>query len=156
MCYSIFSITGPHHLPVMTASEVNEIHGMSPECSVKNGTPIPTTAASLSSSLNQQGVNVCSPNEQGLSRASNVAFISMPPMHINEQVEPVNLQNVQMHGGGTDSKSFSEPTGCRGSSGTTNNKNKDSVASSQIGLYAQRNYFSPHWSIEAVEKALEV
>ncbi|KAG4382809.1 hypothetical protein AAZX31_14G152500 [Glycine max] len=77
----------------------------------------------------------------------------MPPMHINEQVEPGDLRIVPMYDGGIDSKSFSEPTGCRGSS--VINKNKDSVPCGQIGLSGQKNYFSPHWSVEAVEKALE-
>ncbi|KAJ1384391.1 Ribonuclease II/R, conserved site [Sesbania bispinosa] len=138
--------------PSSSASEVNETHGVSSECPGKNGAPTHTTA-SLSNSLKQQGVNVCSPNEQGLFKASNVACISMPPLHNSEQVEPVDLQNMKIHGGGIDSKSFSEPTGWRGSSGT--NKNKDSVPCSQIGPCAQKNYFSPHWSAEVVEKALE-
>ncbi|XP_061341904.1 DIS3-like exonuclease 2 [Gastrolobium bilobum] len=138
--------------PSSSASEVNETHGMSSECLGKIETPAHTTV-SLSSSLKQQGLNVCSPNEQGLSKASNVAFISMPPMHIDEQVEPVDLQNMQIHGGGIGSRTFSEPIGCRGSSGT--NKSKDSVPCSQIGHCPQRNYFSPHWSVEAIEKALE-
>ena len=65
-----------------------------------------------------------------------------------------DLRIVPMYDGGIDSKSFSEPTGCRGSS--VINKNKDSVPCGQIGLSGQKNYFSPHWSVEAVEKALEV
>ncbi|KAK7275680.1 hypothetical protein RIF29_16801 [Crotalaria pallida] len=133
-----------------SASEVNEVHGVSSDCSERNGTPIQSTVASLYSSPNQHGVNAPSPNEQGLSRASNVASVSMPPMNINEQVEPVDLQNMKNEGG-IGSKSFSEPTGWRGSPGTTNNKIKDSVPYGQVG----RNYFSPHWSIEAVAKASE-
>jgi len=135
---------------VMIASEVNEAQGVSPE-SGKIGTPT-HASPSFGSSLKQ--VNVCSPNEQGLSKSSNVAFNSMPPMHINEQVEPGDLRIVPMYDGGIDSKSFSEPTGCRGSS--VINKNKDSVPCGQIGLSGQKNYFSPHWSVEAVEKELEV
>ncbi|XP_027330539.1 DIS3-like exonuclease 2 isoform X2 [Abrus precatorius] len=136
--------------PSPSASEVNEAHEVLSESLEKIGIATNTTT-SLSSSLKQ--VNICSPNEQGLSKASNVAFVSMPPMHINEQGETGGLQNIQISGGGIDSKSVSEPTGCRGSSGT--NRNKDSVPCSQIGFCAQRNYFSPHWSVEAVEKALE-
>lgn len=135
---------------VMIASEVNEAQGVSPE-SGKIGTPT-HASPSLGNSLKQ--VNVCSSNEQGLSKASNVAFISIPPMHINEQVEPGDLRILPMCGGGIDSNSFSEPTGCRGSSGI--NKNKDSVPCGQIGLCGQEKYFSPHWSVEAVEKELEV
>ncbi|KAK7321038.1 hypothetical protein VNO77_31146 [Canavalia gladiata] len=131
------------------SSSVNEAHEVSMESLGKTGIPTQTTE-SLGSSLKQGNV---SPNEQGLSKASNVAFISMPPIHINEQVETGDLQNMLLHGGGIDSKSFSEPTGCRGSSGI--NKNKDSVPCSQLGPFSQRSYFSPHWSAEAVEEALE-
>ncbi|RDX66090.1 DIS3-like exonuclease 2, partial [Mucuna pruriens] len=136
--------------PSFSASDVNEAQGVSLESSGKIGTPT-DASASFSSSLKQ--VNVCSPSEQGSSKESNAAFSSMPPMHINEQVEPCDLQIVPMHGGGVDSKSFSEPAGWKGSSGT--NKSKDSVPCCQIGLCGQKNYFSSHWSAEAVEKALE-
>jgi len=113
----------------------------------------PTHAStSLVSSLKQ--VNVGSPNEQGLSNASNVTFTSMPPMHINEQVASGELRIVPVYGGGVDSKSFSEPAGCRGSSGI--NKNKDSIPCGPIRNCGQKSYFSPHLSLEAVEKALEV
>ncbi|KAL2317774.1 hypothetical protein Fmac_031650 [Flemingia macrophylla] len=135
--------------PSSSASEVNEAQGVLPD-SGKIGT-LADASASLSSS--QKQVNVSSTNEQGFSTASNDAFISMPPMHVNEQVEHVDLRIVPMRGRGIDSISFSEPTGWRGSSGT--NKNKDSVPCGQIGFCAQKTYFSPHWSVEAVEMALE-
>ncbi|KAK7385223.1 hypothetical protein VNO78_30937 [Psophocarpus tetragonolobus] len=135
--------------PSSSASEVNEAQGVSPD-SGKIGTPN-QAAASLGSSLKQ--VNVCASTQQELSKVSNVEFLSMPPMHINEQVEPDDLQIVPMYGGGIDSKSFSESTGYRGSLGV--NKNKDPVPYGQIGFCGQKNYFTPHWSIESVEKALE-
>ncbi|OIW02421.1 hypothetical protein TanjilG_05014 [Lupinus angustifolius] len=148
-----------NHVPSTTASEVSKNNGLSLECSEKNGTPTHnTTAAALRSSTNQEGVDVTSLDEQGLSRSSDVAFVSMPQMHINEQVEYLGLQDsevMQMHRGGTGSKSFSEPTVCRGSSGTNTNKKKESVPCGQIGHYGQRTYFSPHWSMDAVEKAIE-
>ncbi|XP_017430485.1 DIS3-like exonuclease 2 isoform X4 [Vigna angularis] len=132
-----------------TASEVNEAQGMLPD---SGKIEQPTHAStSLEGSLKQ--VNVGSSNEQGLSNASNVAFTSMPPMHINEQVESVDLRIVPVYGGGIDSKSFSEPAGCRGSSGI--NKNKDTVPCSPIRICGQKCIFSPHLSLEAVEKALE-
>lgn len=138
---------------VLIASEVIETNGVSPECLGKNETPTLATG-SLSNSLKEHGVNVCFRNGQGLSKASNVEFISLPPMHINDQVEPVDMQNMQTHGGGIDSKSFFEPTGCREPLGI--NKKTDSVPCSQIGICAQRIFFCPHWSVEAVEKGLEV
>jgi len=113
----------------------------------------PTHAStSLEGSLKQ--VNVGSPNEQGLSNAFNVAFTSMPPMHVNEQVESCDLRIVPIYGGGVNSKSFSEPAGCRGSAGIS--KNKDSVPCGPIRICGQKSYFSPHLSLEVVEKALEV
>lgn len=127
----------------MIASEVKETPGGSSECLGKNDTPVPSTASS-SNPLKQQGTNVYSTNEQVLPQASNFVFGSVPPMLINEHVQPV-LQNIQMPGGGIDSISLSDPTGCRGSSGR-NSKTK----------YPLGKYFSPHWSQEAVEKALEV
>jgi DIS3-like exonuclease 2 len=126
---------------------------VSPECSGKNGTPT-QSSGSFSNSLKQQGVIVSSSNEQELSKAPIVESISMPLMHPNDQGVPVDLQNMQIHEGGIVSKPFSEPIGCVGSSATY--KKNDSSPYSQIGLSGQRSYFSPHWPVEAVEKALEV
>lgn len=137
---------------IASCNSVNETHGVSSEYSGNTGTPTHATALSNNPSLKQQEVKICSPNEQGLSRASNVAFTSMPPMHINEhQMDPVGLQNMELHNGGVCSKSCSEPVG---SSGTC--ANEVLFPSNQTGVSAQRNYYSPHWSNEAVEKALEV
>lgn len=143
-------ILGVFFFCYLIASEVNEAQGMLPD---SGKIEKPTHAStSLEGSLKQ--VNVGSSNEQGLSNASNVAFTSMPPMHINEQVESVDLRIVPVYGGGIDSKSFSEPAGCRGSSGI--NKNKDTVPCGPIRICGQKCIFSPHLSLEAVEKALEV
>ncbi|KAL9315709.1 hypothetical protein ACSQ67_016710 [Phaseolus vulgaris] len=132
-----------------SASEANEAQGMLPD-SGKIETPT-HASTSLEGSLKQ--VNVGSPNEQGLSNAFNVAFTSMPPMHVNEQVESCDLRIVPIYGGGVNSKSFSEPAGCRGSAGIS--KNKDSVPCGPIRICGQKSYFSPHLSLEVVEKALE-
>ncbi|KAI4337787.1 hypothetical protein L6164_016162 [Bauhinia variegata] len=138
-----------------SASSVNEIPMVSSECSGNSKTTRPThvTASSSNSLSKQQGVNVSAPNEEGLSRASNVSFISMPPMHINEQVDPADLQNIQTNDGGTFSKSSSEPTDCRVPSGIYTNK--DLFSSSQTGVCVQRSFYSSHWSLDAIEKALE-
>ncbi|CAK8537416.1 unnamed protein product [Lathyrus sativus] len=130
--------------------EVNEAVVVSSESSLKNGMAS-QTSGSVSNSRKQQGVIALSPNEQGLSEAPSVESISMPLIHFND----VDLQNKQIiHEGGVVSKPFSEPISCLVSSGT--NKKKDSVPCSQFGFNGQINYFSPHWSIDAVEKALEV
>ncbi|CAI8585464.1 unnamed protein product [Vicia faba] len=138
---------------LQSASEVNEAVGVSPECSGINGTDS-LTSGSVGNSMKQLGVIVLPPNEQELSEAPSVGSISMP---LNDRVVPLDLQNTQIHEGGIVSKPFSEPICCLGSPGT--NKKKDSVPCSQIGVTGgvsgQRNYFSPHWSVEAVEKALD-
>lgn len=131
-------------------SEVNEAVGVSSECSGKNGTTT-QTSGSVGNSSKQPGVIVLPPNEQVLSEALNVGSISMP---LNDQVVPVDLRNMHIQEEGVVSKPFSEPDCCLGSSGT--DKKKDSVPCRQIGVTGQRNYFSPYWSAEAVEKALDV
>lgn len=131
-----FSFTDPHCFLVGVASEVNEAIGVSSECFEKNGTPTQTTG-SFSNSLKQQGVNVSSSNEQGLSKASIVESVSTVLTHLNDRVEPVDMKNMQIHEGGIDPKLCLVPC-------------------SPMHLNAQRNYFSPHWSVEAVEKELEV
>ncbi|KAI9106402.1 hypothetical protein K1719_021930 [Acacia pycnantha] len=129
----------------------NEMHGLLSECSGNIRTPIHADALSSDSSLRQQEIKICSPNEQGLSRASNVSFTSMPPLHFNErQKDPLDLQNIQRNGGGVWSKSCSEPV-----DSSITYTNKDLVPSGQTEVCVQRNYYSPHWSMETVEKALE-
>lgn len=75
-------------------------------------------------------------------------------MHINEQEDPVDLPNMEIRGAGMFSKSCCQLTACQESSGTYTKK--DSFLSGQIEASVQRNYFSPHWSMVAVEKAVEV
>ncbi|XP_058757903.1 uncharacterized protein LOC131631143 [Vicia villosa] len=53
------------------------------------------------------------------------------------------------------SKTFSEPDCCLESSGTDKKNDSVSVPCRQIGVTGRRNYFSPHWSVEAVEKELD-
>ncbi|KAI4307300.1 hypothetical protein L6164_030504 [Bauhinia variegata] len=123
----------------------------SSDCSGNNKTLTHVTASASNSLLKQQ--NAFPLNEQGSSTASKVAFISMPPIHINEQLDNTDLQNTQMHGGRICSKSSCDPTACRAPSGIYTNK--DSFPSGQTGFCVQRSYFSSHWSMDAIEKALE-
>ncbi|KAK4276759.1 hypothetical protein QN277_014870 [Acacia crassicarpa] len=129
----------------------NEAHGLVSECSGNIRTPIHADALLSDSSLRQQEIKICSPNEQGLSTATNVSFTSVPPLHFNEhQMDPPDLQTIQRNGGGVCSKPCSEPV-----DSSIIHTNKDLVPSGQTGVYVQRNYYSPHWSMEIVEKALE-
>lgn len=125
---------------------------MSSECSGNIREPILAAPLSSDHSMKQQGFKICSPDEEGLSRASNVSFTSMPPMHfIEHQMDQLDLQNIQSTGGGVCSKSRSEPVGS--SAAYTN---KDVAPTGQAGVCGQRSYYRPHWSMEAIEKALEV
>ena len=98
-------------------------------------------------------------NERHLPRASDVAFISLPTMHINEQAAPPegrSMQNQQLnysdYCGTMISKSCPEMTACNESIGSY--ASKDCLLSHQI--CHQRKYFASHWSIESVNEALEV
>ncbi|GFS29599.1 ribonuclease II/R family protein [Actinidia rufa] len=98
-------------------------------------------------------------NEQHLPRACDVAFISLPTMHINEQAAPLegrSMQNQQLnssdYGGTMISKPCPETTACKESIGSY--ASKDCLLSHQI--CHQRKYFASHWSIESVNEALEV
>ncbi|XP_028085092.1 DIS3-like exonuclease 2 isoform X1 [Camellia sinensis] len=87
-------------------------------------------------------------NMERLPKASNVAFNSLPTMDINEQEAPQegNMQNQQVFsadfGGRKFSKSCPETLVCEESMWSYANKDL-------------RKYFAPHWSVEAVNEALE-
>lgn len=93
-------------------------------------------------------------NEQQLPRASNIAFNSLPTMHMNEQVatqEDISLQNQHFfssdHGGRMYSKSCPVTVTCEESTG--------SIGSNDFLLPHQRNFFASHWPSESVDEALE-
>lgn len=109
---------------------------MSPECSGKNGTPV-QPSGSVSNSL--------APSDDP---------ISIPLIPYNGPVAPADMQKMLLHLRTLVLQNSPEPVGCLESSGT--NEKKDSARYSKFGLSGQRNYFSPHWSVEVVEKALEV
>lgn len=94
-------------------------------------------------------------NEQQLSRASNIAFNSLPTMRVNEQAatqEGISMQNQHFFpsdfGDRMYSKSCPVTVTCEESIGSIGTK--DSL------LPRQRNFFAPHWSSESVNEALEV
>jgi hypothetical protein len=115
--------------------------------------------ASLSnSSSKQQGVYMHHPNEHGLTGVSDVAFYSMPSMHISEQVDSLELlsipnQCVSDFGRRVFSQSCPEPLACGGFPGTFTNK--DLCPFPHIEG-SQNFFFDPHWSMEAVNEALKV
>jgi len=110
--------------------------GVSPECSGKNGTAV-QPSGSVSNSL--------APSDDP---------ISIPLIPYNGPVAPAEMQKMPLLLRRMVLENSPEPVGFFESSGT--NEKKDSARYSKFGLSSQRNYFSPHWSVEAVEKALEV
>ncbi|CAL5338930.1 unnamed protein product [Camellia sinensis] len=98
------------------------------------------------------------PNEQQLPRACNVAFNSLPTIHINEQIAPQEVRSMQNQllfssdsGGRMLLKSYPKTIACEESMGLY--ASKDFLMSQQT--CHQRKYFAPHWSVESVNEALE-
>lgn len=104
----------------------------------------------------------CSSVNEVCQETSDVAFNSVPAMHINEQLvlqESKSIQqNQQMlpsdYNGKVLSEQFQAQNACEASMGL--NLNMDYPLPQQIEYYAQRKYFASHWSTEAVTAALEV
>ncbi|CAL5427632.1 unnamed protein product [Camellia sinensis] len=98
------------------------------------------------------------PNEQQLPGACDVAFNSLPTIHINEQIAPQEVRSMQNQllfssdsGGRMLLKSYPKTIACEESMGLY--ASKDFLMSQQT--CHQRKYFSPHWSVESVNEALE-
>ncbi|XP_028111426.1 inactive exonuclease DIS3L2-like [Camellia sinensis] len=98
------------------------------------------------------------PNEQQLPGACNVAFNSLPTIHINEQIAPQEVRSMQNQllfssdsGGRMLLKSYPKTIACEESMGLY--ASKDFLMSQQT--CHQRKYFAPHWSVESVNEALE-
>ncbi|XP_062098740.1 DIS3-like exonuclease 2 isoform X2 [Humulus lupulus] len=109
----------------------------------------------VTTSLRQHKLETRPLDEHGFSNASNVAFNSMPPMHINGQANLEDMQSAQNRishpsdpCGKMFSKSCFEPVICEGSC-------KGFPSQHLMEGYAQKKFFSPHWSLEAVNDALE-
>ncbi|XP_052204958.1 DIS3-like exonuclease 2 isoform X2 [Diospyros lotus] len=91
-------------------------------------------------------------NEQALPRASNVAFNSLPTMHIIEhgashEDRSVHEQQLVASGAKMFSRSFPDTI--------TGEESTESCATKYFLLYHQRKYFTPHWSPSAINEALE-
>lgn len=115
----------------------------------------------VTTSLRQHKLETCPPDEHGFANASNVAFSSLPPMHINGRANLEDMQNSQnqiSHPSDPDgkmfSKSCSESITYEGSSDSFMNQGFPSPF--RMEGHAQKKYFSPHWSLEAINDALEV
>lgn len=133
------------------ATSVNETRGESSN-SLGNGSKTKIHTLSMSCSTSRQLESDVSPlSEHGPSTASNIAFNSMPTMHVNKQAE--NLLPPGL-GGLMIAKSCPEPIDGRGPVGKCTNK--DFIGFNLFDGHAQSKNFAPHWSMEAVNVALEV
>lgn len=140
---------------VASYSAVNEIRGEAAE-SVGSA----KTTNNATTSLKQQKLEAHPQNDNILMNASNVAFKSLPTMHINEQASPEDVQILQNRnpqssepGGRILSKSCPEPISCVESSESFMNKD---FSTHQMESCAQKKYFASHWSLNAVNDAIEV
>ncbi|KAH7567896.1 hypothetical protein ACOSP7_009869 [Xanthoceras sorbifolium] len=142
---------------VSASTSVNEIHGETTQC-LKNGNKSKNLTSSGSYSAGrQQGLDLHASNELELTSASNVAFSSMPTMHINEpdSVEARSMQNQPVLpdlAGRVFSKSCPDPV--VGDSPYWAYTNKNWNLYHQNEGYGQSKIFAAHWSVEAVNEAL--
>ncbi|KAF2291432.1 hypothetical protein GH714_024024 [Hevea brasiliensis] len=88
--------------------------------------------------------------EHGLTSVSNVAFNSMPTMHINEEVEHILPSDL---GGQTFSRSCPEPMA--GGVPLGRCMNKDLLPFYHFDDNSRGKIFAPHWSMEATNEAVE-
>ncbi|KAF8411801.1 hypothetical protein HHK36_004360 [Tetracentron sinense] len=142
-------------------SSVNKIHGDASEC-LGNGSSSDYVSLSMNTSSSKQfGLEVHASDDHGLTRASNVAFNSLPTMHVTgvaASVEVGSMQGQHVFPSDLDEKLFSKSCPekiCREvASGSF--LNKEFLHSHQSeGCDMQRKYFAPHWSVEAVNEALK-
>lgn len=118
------------------------------------------TANHATTSLKQQKLEAHSQNENITTKASNVAFKSLPTMHINdkanlEDVQILQNQNLQPSkpGGRILSKFCPDSIVCKESSESFMN---NVFPTKQMESCAQKKYFAPHWSLNDVNDAIEV
>lgn len=131
-------------------NSVNEARGES-SGSLKNEDKTKSLTSSMGCSSSKQESEMAS-NEQTPDRASEVAFSSMPTMHINEQAGS-GFDDTAVGGDGrTFSISCPEPTTHAGSSKMCID---DFLPSHQVEGFARKKLFTPYWPIEAVHEALE-
>lgn len=150
-----------HNLSSSACSLMNEISGEQSQCSGSCSTinyVIPSEHYWLSG---QNGCDNHDPKEYEQPKACEVAFSSLPAMHISEETSSSDVRTMQNQdvvpsdpgppGGKICSKSCPEPASCSNGSFAY----KVSLPRCEIEAYPQRKYFAPHWSMEFVTKALQ-
>ncbi|XP_050363087.1 DIS3-like exonuclease 2 [Argentina anserina] len=112
----------------------------------------------VTASLNQHHLGTSPLCEQGLPKASNLAFSSLPTMHIVESPGAQSPGSRLLLPSDFDGRMFAnscpEPAACGGSPGILTNKGS---SPQHLEGYFQKRYISPppHWSMEDVSAALE-
>ncbi|XWS15101.1 hypothetical protein CRYUN_Cryun35bG0065200 [Craigia yunnanensis] len=131
-------------------NSVNEARGESSD-SLKSEDKTKSLTSSMSCSSKLLGLEMAS-NELTPDRASDVAFSSMPSMHISEQAGLGCDDTAVYVGGRTFSKSCPEPIAYAGSSKMCMD---GFLPFHQDEGFARKKLFAPYWPIEAVNEALE-
>ena len=143
-----------------TCSSVNEMPLEASECLENGGINYDTTSMSYSASK-QHGSETNPLDNHGLHKASDVAFTSLPTMRLNEQTlntEVESINNLHIFPSDPSRRMFSKscpvPIDYQQSIQSVTNQNIPSPY--QDEGCTPRRCFTPHWSIEAVNEALEV
>ncbi|KDP32771.1 hypothetical protein JCGZ_12063 [Jatropha curcas] len=132
------------------SSSINEVRGELSHSFGNGGKTKNHTSSMSCSSSRQPELDAHGPDENRLTSASNVAFNSMPIMHIHEQVEPLLPSAL---GGQVFSNSCPEPFAAGVPFETC--VNKDALTFYQFDGNARGKIFTPYWSTDAINEALE-
>ncbi|XP_038718373.1 DIS3-like exonuclease 2 isoform X2 [Tripterygium wilfordii] len=145
--------------PSTSCSSVNEkgaeVSQLGNGCEAKN-----LTSSMGHSSSRKQELDMHTLNEEGLARVSNVAFNALPTMHIYEKTGSGEARSLQRDdwnpsdgSGRVVSKSCPEPIASGGPLGLSTDNHLPSF--NESGVHAQSKIFASHWSMAAVNEALE-
>ncbi|XP_008219749.1 PREDICTED: DIS3-like exonuclease 2 isoform X1 [Prunus mume] len=136
------------------SNSANEIRSDVSEC-LGNG----RTSDHVTIPLKQHQIVLHPPYEHGMNKASNFPFSSLPTMHINEQENPEDVQSLENQhslpcdpGRRVFANSCPESVACGESPGIFIRKD---FPPHHIEGYARRKYFTPYWSMEATNDAIE-
>ena len=149
----VFSFFAPD---IVSCSSVNEMRSEASNCLGND-----RATNRVTTSLKQQNLETCPSGEQELTKASNVAFNSMPPMHIDEHANSEDIQNLRdrnPHSSDPDGRMFSKscPESIAYGGSSDSFINGDFPHPHWMEGYAPKKYFAPHWPLQAVNDALEV
>ncbi|XP_042497455.1 inactive exonuclease DIS3L2-like [Macadamia integrifolia] len=143
-------------------SPVSGIRMQESRCLMNNDNSNHVTLSMNVSSAQYYGLDVQTSHDHGLATASDVTFHSLPTMHINGETAAVELgstQDEQMFppdiGLTVLSKSCPELICSEGKNQSFSNKEALYFHKNEGNAGMQRNYFPPHWSVEAVNEAIE-